>query len=282
MFIDRMKFPFTLGLLSAALFTANATAGLAFTSADTLSVNSSANKTKLVRMGNGWLVSVYGDATAGSKLVYDLKADATRLSRDNFVKVCHPANNINQCSLAENWSEPVNISNTAHLSSIATNWDINSELPSEYYGDAEKPNIFVAGSFAVVTWVSKYCPGGNQKLGSSNERDGISVHFSCIYASYTNNVAGAPDPETGEPITPVWNTIRITDGSRDAKSDSNKGLKYDTKGLWAIAWQEDPHGLQIGGADGPGDGASGASVSHGTDVCTPLQNILWECLLLNQ
>ena len=266
MFIDRIKFPFALGLLSTALFTANATAGLAFTAADTLSENSSANKTKLVRMGNGWLVSVYGDATAGSQLVYDLKADTTRLSRDNFVKVCHPANNANQCSLAEDWSEPVNISNTAHLSSIATNWDINSELPSAFHGDVEKPNIFVAGNFAVVTWVSKYCPGGNQRLVSYNERDGISIPFSCIYASYTNNVAGVINSETGEHIAPIWNTIQMTDGIRDAKSDFNKGLKYDTKGLWAISWQEDPHGLQIGGADGPGDGASGASVTHGTDV----------------
>jgi hypothetical protein len=269
MLIDRKYFPFTLGLLSAALLTANANANaedLAFTEPQTLSANSAANKTKLVRMGDGWLVSVYGDATAGSQLVYDLKADDTRLSRDNFVKVCHPANNDSQCGLSSDWSAPVNISNTAHLSSIATNWDINSDVPSAFQGDAEKPNIFVAGNFAVVTWVSKYCPGGNQKLVSYNERDGISVPFSCVYTSYTNNVAGITDSVSGEHTAPIWNTIQITDGSRDAKSDSNKGLKFDTKGLWSIAWQEDPHGLQIGGSDGPGDGASGASVTHGTDV----------------
>lgn len=266
MLIRRIRSPFTLGLITAALFTGTAHADLAFTESETLSANSSANKTKLVRMGNGWLVSTYGDATEGSKMVYDLKADAKRLSRDNFVTVCHPGNNQSQCSLASDWSAPLNISNTANLSSIATKWDTESDYPSDFYGDAEKPNIFVAGNFAVITWVSKYCPGGKQRLVSYNERDGISVPFSCVYASYTNNVAGITDPESGEHTAATWNTLQMTDGSRDAKSDSNKGLKFGTKGLWAITWQEDPHGLQIGGADGPGDGASGASVTHGTDV----------------
>jgi hypothetical protein len=253
--------------VSTALFSGASVAQLSFSEPETLSANSSANKTKLVRMGNGWLVSVYGDVATDSQLVYDLKADTTRLSRDNFVKVCHPGNNESQCSLASDWSEPINISNTAGLSSIATKWDTNTGSPSPFYGDAEKPNIFVAGNFAVVTWVSKYCPGGQQRLISYNERDGISVPFSCVYASYTNNVAGIIDPVSGNQTTPpLWNTVQLTDGSRDAKSDSNKGLKFGTKGLWAISWQEDPHGLQIGGSDGPGDGASGAAVTHGTDV----------------
>ena len=52
--------------------------------------------------------------------------------------------------------------------------------------------------------------------------------------------------------------------------DVNKGLSIMENdapmGKWIITWQEDPHGLQIGGADGPGDGASGANVTHGTDI----------------
>jgi hypothetical protein len=88
-----------------------------FSDPEMLSENSLANKTKLVRMGNGWLVSVYGDATDGSQTVYDTKADDVRLSRDIFVRVCHPANNISQCSSADDWSAPLNISNTAHLTS---------------------------------------------------------------------------------------------------------------------------------------------------------------------
>jgi hypothetical protein len=95
---------------------------------------------------------------------------------------------------------------------------------------------------------------------SYTAREALSVPFSCLYTSYTNNVAGID----GEPA--VWNTQQLTDGSRDAKSDFNKGLSVDGKGKWVFSWQEDPHGLQLGGGEGPGEGASGATVTHGTDV----------------
>ncbi|NOQ12923.1 MAG: hypothetical protein GQ583_00375 [Methyloprofundus sp.] len=226
-----------------------------FTYPDTLSENSSASKTKLVRMGNGWLVSTYADAS-GTNDVYDTKADAQRLARDIFVRVCNPA--VNDCSVAVNWSGPLNISNTAQFTSIATDWDEfdGTDEPTPFYGDSGKPNIFNSGKFAVVTWVDKYCLGGAQRLISYNERDGISVPFSCVYAAYTDNVVGA------------WTTVQLTDGERDAKSDANKGVTIadGTIANWVISWQEDPHGLQLGGADGPGDGASGAAVTHGTDV----------------
>lgn len=252
-----------LGFLGAGVFTVAAIAAIfAFTPPEMLSENSSANKTKLVRMGNGWLVSTYGDA-AGPE-VYDTKADGTRLARDIFVRVCHPANNASQCGLASDWSAPLNISNTAHLSSISTDWneDPNVIGATPFYGDAEKPNIFNSGNFVVVSWVGKYCSGGQQRMISYNERDGISVPFSCVYAAYTNNVAGVD----GEPA--VWRTQQLTSGERDAKSDANKGVVIadGTVANWVISWQEDPHGLQLGGADGPGDGASGAAVTHGTDV----------------
>ncbi len=264
MFFSKYKRPIKfLGFIGVGVVSMAAVAVmLGFTDPDVLSENSSANKTKLVRMKNGWLVSAYGDA-AGSD-VYDTKADDIRASRDIFVTVCHPAQNGSQCSLASDWSEPVNISNTAHLTSIATGWNeekgVDNLVP--FYGDSEKPNIFVAGNFSVVTWVDKYCPGGNQRLISYNEREGLAVPFSCVYVAYTNNVAGID----GEPA--VWNTQQLTDGNRDAKSDFNKGLSVGTpaKGNWTISWQEDPHGLQLGGAEGPGEGASGANVTHGTDI----------------
>ena len=256
------KFINVIGFICVALFSVNATADLDFSPPDTLSDNSLANKTKLVRMGSGWLVSAFGDATDGSQTVYDTKADDVRLSRDIFVRVCHPAHNESQCSLASDWSTPLNISNTAHLTSIATGWNetIGVEFPIPFYGDSEKPNIFVAGNFAVVTWVGKYCPGDKQRMISYTAREGLSVPFSCLYTSYTNNVAGID----GEPA--VWNTQQLTDGSRDAKSDFNKGLSVDGKGKWVFSWQEDPHGLQLGAGAGPGEGASGATVTHGTDV----------------
>jgi hypothetical protein len=85
-----------IGLICAAFITATATATAdlidppGFSPPEMLSENSLANKTKLVRMGSGWLVSVFGDATDGSQTVYDTKADDVRLSRDIFVRVCHP------------------------------------------------------------------------------------------------------------------------------------------------------------------------------------------------
>jgi hypothetical protein len=249
-----------LGLSGIAFFAANATADIAFSAPQTLSENSSANKTKLVRLGNGWLVSAYGDANGPE--VYDTKADDTRLARDVYVKACHPAFNDSQCSDPGDWSAAINLSNSAALTSIATGWNEEAgvDVPVPFYGDAEKPNIFVAGSFAVVTWVSKYCPGGKQRLISYDERESLSVPFSCLYASYTNNVAGV-DGEAAQ-----WNTLQLTDGTRDAKSDFNKGLSVNGKGLWTISWQEDPRGLQLGGGEGPGEGASGANVTKGTDV----------------
>ena len=259
------KSPIAIAILAATLH-GNAMAEIEFSQQKTLSENNLANKTKLGRMGNGWLISVYGDANGPE--VYDTKADDTRLARDIYVKTCHPAKNESQCALAEDWSAPINLSNTAELSSISTGWneDLGVAHPVPFHGDAEKPNIFVAGNFAVVTWMSKYCPGGNQRYISYDEREGLSVPFSCLYASYTNNVAGilGIDDNPDEPA--VWSTLQLTDGKRDAKSDFNKGLSVDGKGLWTISWQEDPHGLQLGGAEGPGEGASGANVTHGTDV----------------
>ena len=63
--------------------------------------------------------------------------------------------------------------------------------------------------------------------------------------------------------TIVWSKPeRLTSGRRDAfqlvASAHNKA--------WALAWQEDPRGLRVGEASGPGDGMSGATVNHKTDI----------------
>ena len=175
--------------------------------------------------------------------------------------------NNKQCSLESGWTEAVNVSNTALLSSMSTRWEetdgVLNELPSAFYGDSGKPNIFNSGTFAVISWTDKYCDGGEQRMISYNERGGITLPFSCIYTARAN-YADVTDVE------PTWTPQRITTGIRDAMQDVNKGLSQVvndvTKGRWIVTWQEDPHGLQIGGADGPGDGASGANVTHGTDI----------------
>ncbi|NOR55602.1 MAG: JDVT-CTERM domain-containing protein [Sulfurovum sp.] len=262
------KITLSLGL-GALLMGSSAFGALAFTPVDVLSSGGSvtgdgaAFKTKLVRMGNGLLVSVFGDSIAGSDaVVYDLKADDVHKVRDIFVRTCMPTDLNGHCASQSEWTEAVNISNTAGLSSALSKWERNADgvlstTATAYPGDSEKPNIFNAGTFAVVTWTEKYCPGGEQRIVSYLERDGLEIPFSCVYKSHIDFA----HPETG------WTTTQISSGIRDAKQDVNKGVKADdSKGNWVITWQEDPQGLQIGGGDGPGEGASGASVSHGTDI----------------
>lgn len=257
--------------LSLLLVGSSAFGALQFTPPDVLSSggivsgNGSAFKTKLVRMGNGMLVSVYGDSVASDHDVYDLKADAVRKARDVFARTCTPSDANDQCGVESAWSAAVNISNTADLTSIDTKWEriadgSVSTTASAFYGDSDKPNIFNSGTFAVVTWTDKYCGdingGADQRIVSYNERGGISVPFSCMYESHID----FSDP------TPTWTTTQLTNGERDAKQDVNKGVTIAGKGQWFTTWQEDPHGLQIGGGDGPGEGASGAGVTHGTDI----------------
>ena len=224
----------------------------------------SASKSKLVRLGNGTLVSVFGDAV-GSNLVYDLKDDAERFARDIFVTRCNPLTAANACTLESDWSTPLNLSNSALQSSMQANW--RGAGLETYYGDSDKPAIFSTGPMVTVTWGDKYCPDGDQSTPGIQapvqravayiERDGRVIPFNCIYESHSlNNGATWSVPQ------------QLSSGIRDAKQDSNKGAYSSTSKIakWSIVWQEDPLGLQIGQAEGPGEGASGAKVSHGTDV----------------
>ena len=277
-----MKMKMSLAV-SALLLGSGAFAAMEFTPAETLS-NASAGitndghafKTKLVRLGDGTLITAFGEGVGPD--VYDLKKDGVRKARDIFVRSCKPSDapTNKQCSLESAWSPAVNVSNHANLSTINTRWTelpeggIDPEAaPTPFYGDAGKPNIFNAGKFATVSWVSKYCPAmegdadgiSDQRMISYNERGGITLPFSCVWVSHINFAAA----------NPTWKAQQLTTGIRDAMQDVNKGQSVVNKdgwtvGPWAVTWQEDPHGLQIGGADGPGDGASGANVTHGTDI----------------
>ena len=222
-----------------------------------------AYKTKIVGMSNGLMVSVYGDTVSGAGDTYDLKNDEVRKARDVFVRTCMPGVDNDWCSSQDVWSAPVNISNTATQTSASSKFRVvDGVLQGEeaVYGDSDKPNIFNMGTFAVVTWVDKYCGdidgGADQRIASYSERGGLSVPFSCVYESHINFADADPQ----------WKTTQLTSGERDAKQDANKGVVISGKGKWIITWQEDPRGLQIGGGDGPGDGASGANVTHGTDI----------------
>ncbi|MDO6441658.1 choice-of-anchor O protein [Marinobacter sp. 2_MG-2023] len=240
--------------------------GLSFSDSVRLDSNGGANKTKIVRMANGRLVSVYGDyLDPDSYTIYDVKAQGERPARDLFVRTCAA-----DCDQAENWTAKVNISNTASKHSIETDWDgytntldADGEIVSTtreakpFPGDSDKPNIFNAGSRVVVTWVDKFCEGEEgqptaQRMVSYRSLENREVPFSCAYAatSVDNGVTWS-EPQ------------QLSTGERDAKQDVSRGLGT---GQWAFTWQEDPRGLQRGEAEGPGDGASGSNTSHGSDI----------------
>jgi uncharacterized repeat protein (TIGR01451 family) len=222
-----------------------------------------AAKPKLVRLGNGMLILPYGDAVEDdpSRYTYDAKGDKDRPARDIFVRTCNSKQT--DCSVEENWSDAVNISNTALQTSISTDWDgnldgLNDRKP--YYGDSDKPSIFSAGSRVVVSWVDKFCPGGEQRTVTYFIRDSREIPFSCMYESHSNNGGMS------------WSTPQqLSSGLRDAKSDVSRG---NSEGRWVATWQEDPLGLSLGSGEGPGDGASGARVSGGTDIWYSYSNDL--------
>lgn len=212
-----------------------------------------AYKSKIVRTSAGVLVVVYGDFLENnpSHYVFDSKQSIERAARDAFITVCNSANN--DCSVSANWSTPINISNTALLSSMQSDWNGDGNR-TDYHGDSDNPHIFSSGNHVVVTWADKYCPGGQQRSVTYLESDSREIAMSCVYAAHaTSNFSNISN----------WTVNRLSDGSRDVKQDTNKGL---SSGAWAISWQEDPLGLQPGEAEGPGDGSSGAKTSHGTDI----------------
>ncbi|WP_455212855.1 choice-of-anchor O protein [Kaarinaea lacus] len=212
-----------------------------------------AYKSKIVRTSSGVLVVVYGDSVENDPqhYVFDTKLSSERPARDIFVTICDSANS--DCSLSNNWSTPINIANTASLSSIQTDWN-NDGVRTDYFGDSDNPHVFASGSHVVVTWGDKYCPEDQQRSVTYLEFDSREIPMSCVYAAHTSQ-----DYE----ILSSWTVDRLSDGSRDVKQDNNKGL---SSGVWVITWQEDPLGLQPGEAEGPGEGSSGAKVSHGTDI----------------
>jgi len=218
-------------------------------------------KTKLIRLGNGALISVFGDGANDSASVYDVKGQNERAPRDIFIRTCNSIGT--DCGDEANWSAPVNVSNTAGQTSINTNWTGDTNGNSDrtaYYGDSDKPNISNGGSNIMITWVDKFCPGGDQRTVTYVTRENREIPFSCTYARYATVSGGGAitwgaGSETGG--------IQLSDGSRDAKQDVSK---VNLAGKAVITWQEDRQGLQLGAADGPGDGASGATASHGTDI----------------
>jgi hypothetical protein len=228
----------------------------------------SSNKVKILRTNDGTLFAIYGLQAQTGNLAYDAKARVTRLPFD--VVISHSTDN------GTTWSTPINLSNTATLSSSpgmiqatgAPPLDANGHAnlaadprAAAYPGDSDKPNVFNVGNQLVVTWGSTYCPGGEQRFVVYPELNGVTIPYSCLYVSRLrwNSTTDQFDLIGG---TQPYITNQLTSGLRDVKQDANRGNST----AFVISWQEDPLGLKLGDADGPGEGASGANVNNGTDV----------------
>ena len=113
----------TLGtlLMGSSVFAATGT-GTGITPPETVNSGNAAFKTKLVRMSNGLLVSAFGDSIEGAGEAYGLKADDLHPVRDIFVRTCMPSDTNGHCDNASDWSEAVNISETADKTSSTTAW----------------------------------------------------------------------------------------------------------------------------------------------------------------
>jgi len=183
----------------------------------------------------------------------------------------------------DSWKSYV-ISDTTEKSSMQVDWN-GTEI--EYPGHAQKPTMAVEGNHILVAWNDKYCPSNNpfdlpqegddanatyptdyfavngpQKSidyeGATALPDGKQVWevpFSCVWTA-----RGIVDPSTGD-IT--WHTPQqLTTGTRD----SNHIWIASSSAGFAMSWQEDTVGLRSGNGEGPGDGWSGATTNHGSDI----------------
>jgi len=239
------------------------------------------NKAKILRMPDGTLIAVYGLEQNVGQAVYDLKARATR----------NPWDLVAQFSTdeGETWSAPTNFDNTAAQSSAlgiieATGApplfpagdsdegyvDLESDLRAiPYPGDSDKPQVFNAGNNIVITFNSTYCPADplrwpieEQRFQTYLELQGITIPYSCLWVT---RMQWNPQTQAFRPVGPAdepYLTEQFTSGMRSVKQD----VPVPQQPGFAVIWQEDPLGLQLGNAEGPGSGASGANTTGGTDV----------------
>ena len=176
--------------------------------------------------------------------------------------------------------KPVNISNTADNSSIEVDFHGDGEkLP--YYGHSFKPAMKTEGNKVLVAWNDKFCPSGNpSNLTDPDTQDLYLVNGSQGTINYegVEEYAGEIVPAHEVPFSCIWTARGVLDEVEhkivwyapeqltSGKRDSNKvTIASDTTGF-VLSWQEDPTGLRPGGGAGPGEGWSGATTNHKTDI----------------
>ncbi len=191
-----------------------------------------------------------------------------------------------------------NLSRTAEESSF----DIQDGFSLKAYpGDSRKPVLQVQGNYMLVAWSDKFCKQGSPRyslkdddgeplyedvygiagsqgsIDYDEEKDsaemGIGeVPYSCVWAArgvvvtekeLTNLPTMFPSSRYSVGDIVWYKPERITSGRRDAYQLFMGGK---VNAGFAITWQEDPEGLRPGAGDGPGEGFSGATTNHKTDI----------------
>jgi hypothetical protein len=167
------------------------------------------------------------------------------------------------------WSVPILLSRDASNAPTGGQ-QIATKDASTFVVDNGKPTIFAppstSGPIVLVAWNSAYCPenpAATNNAGSyastvqgANDSDGdgtVDHPFHCIWVATTN-----------DPALDAWDVRQLTNGERDAINEVIGGSSTGT--AFALAWQEDPAGLQPGEAEGRGDGGMGSHVTGGTNI----------------
>jgi uncharacterized repeat protein (TIGR01451 family) len=213
----------------------------------TPAAGTAANKARLLRLTDGTLIVAWHEGVDTSYGAWGLDG-VIYAPRDIFFVASSDG--------GISWTDPVNVSNTAHLTDASVFYDRAGDGTglANYPGDSDKATLFAAGQNLVITWNDTYCGDGihgpAQYKGPLGLRE---VPYHCLYAARVMVSSGNIS---------VITVDRLTDGARDVKNETARG----TGAGFALAWQEDPAGLQLGEARGEGDGASGARVTRGTDI----------------
>jgi len=176
---------------------------------------------------------------------------------------------------------------TKNISKSANRSSFTLKNGYEYPGNCKKPQIKVKDNYILVVWTSTYARTGQPRYAISLADD--YPYDDPYYEEDTFGVAGPQRsvdyasqdfPQVGEiPFSAVWaargvidkttgdvtwfKAERLTSGRRDANQIMMNGVPGAG---FAITWQEDPEGLRPGQEAGPGEGWSGATTNHKTDI----------------
>lgn len=213
----------------------------------TPAAGTTANKARLLRLTDGTLIVAWHEGVDTAYGAWSLDG-VVYAPRDIFVVASSDGGG--------SWSSPLNVSNTASMTDPSVFYDRAGDGTglTNYPGDSDKATLFASGKNLVITWNDTYCGDGIHGPARYKGPLGlIEVPYHCLYAARMTVASGNVS---------LIAVDRLTDGTRDVKNEIARG----TGAGFALAWQEDPAGLQLGEARGEGDGASGARVSRGTDI----------------